>query len=254
MFQSVCTVLSSLARLASDRAFALHRDGKIEIRPTVEVRDEVALSLAYTPGVAGVCTAIADDPALAYGYTWVAGTVAVVSDGSAVLGLGDIGPAAAMPVMEGKALLFKQFAGWMPSRCAWPAPMWTRSSIPWPASRPRSAGSTWKTSARRAASRSKTRLREAPRHPGVPRRSAWDRDRGARRAARCGGVDRQVARRDQGGRGGRGRVRRGGHQDPAVRGHRRYRGLGPQGPDLPQAGTGSTRSRRRSRATRTRPA
>jgi malate dehydrogenase (oxaloacetate-decarboxylating) len=96
---------------ASDPAFALHRGGKIEIRPTVDVRDEVALSLAYTPGVARVCTAIADDPALAYDYTWVAGTVAVVSDGSAVLGLGDIGPAAAMPVMEGKALLFKQFAG-----------------------------------------------------------------------------------------------------------------------------------------------
>ncbi len=95
----------------SDPAFALHRGGKIEVRPTVQVRDAAALSLAYTPGVARVCTAIADDPALAYDYTWVAGTVAVVSDGSAVLGLGDIGPAAAMPVMEGKALLFKQFAG-----------------------------------------------------------------------------------------------------------------------------------------------
>jgi malate dehydrogenase (oxaloacetate-decarboxylating) len=94
-----------------DPAFALHLGGKIEVRPTVEVHDEVALSLAYTPGVARVCTAIADDGALAYEYTWVAGTVAVVSDGSAVLGLGDIGPAAAMPVMEGKALLFKQFAG-----------------------------------------------------------------------------------------------------------------------------------------------
>jgi len=81
------------------------------VSPTVEVRDEAALSLAYTPGVARVCTAIADDPALAYDYTWIAGTVAVVTDGSAVLGLGDIGPAAAMPVMEGKALLFRQFAG-----------------------------------------------------------------------------------------------------------------------------------------------
>jgi malate dehydrogenase (oxaloacetate-decarboxylating) len=96
---------------ASDPAFVLHRGGKIEVRPTADVRDEAALSLAYTPGVARVCTAIADDPALAHDYTWVAGTVAVVSDGSAVLGLGDIGPAAAMPVMEGKALLFKQFAG-----------------------------------------------------------------------------------------------------------------------------------------------
>ncbi len=81
------------------------------MRPTVEVRDAAGLALAYTPGVARVCTAIADEPALVRDYTWVANTVAVVSDGSAVLGLGDIGPAAAMPVMEGKALLFKQFAG-----------------------------------------------------------------------------------------------------------------------------------------------
>ncbi|MGE5292750.1 MAG: NAD(P)-dependent malic enzyme [Micromonosporaceae bacterium] len=96
---------------SSDPAFALHRGGKLEVRPTVEVRDAKGLSLAYTPGVARVCTAIADEPALASEYTWIANTVAVVSDGSAVLGLGDIGPAAAMPVMEGKALLFKEFAG-----------------------------------------------------------------------------------------------------------------------------------------------
>ncbi|MFC6372374.1 NAD(P)-dependent malic enzyme [Nonomuraea thailandensis] len=94
-----------------DPAFALHRGGKIEIRSTVPVRDADDLSLAYTPGVARVCTAIADQPALADDYTWVSNVVAVVSDGTAVLGLGDIGPAAAMPVMEGKALLFKEFAG-----------------------------------------------------------------------------------------------------------------------------------------------
>ncbi len=69
------------------------------------------LSLAYTPGVAEVCEAIAADPALVRDYTWVSNTVAVVTDGTAVLGLGDIGPAAAMPVMEGKAVLFKQFGG-----------------------------------------------------------------------------------------------------------------------------------------------
>ena len=97
--------------VSSDPAFVLHRGGKLEVRPTVEVRDAQGLSLAYTPGVARVCTAIADEPALASEYTWIANTVAVVSDGSAVLGLGDIGPAAAMPVMEGKALLFKEFAG-----------------------------------------------------------------------------------------------------------------------------------------------
>ncbi|WP_328807955.1 NAD(P)-dependent malic enzyme [Nonomuraea antri] len=92
-----------------DPAFAVHRGGKLEVRSTIPVRDAHDLSLAYTPGVARVCTAIADDPSLADDYTWVSNVVAVVSDGTAVLGLGDIGPAAAMPVMEGKALLFKEF-------------------------------------------------------------------------------------------------------------------------------------------------
>nr|PZN41542.1 MAG: NAD-dependent malic enzyme [Actinomycetota bacterium] len=96
--------------LDSDPAFALHRGGKLEVRATVEVRDADDLALAYTPGVARVCSAIADESALVKDYTWVSGVVAVVSDGTAVLGLGDIGPAAAMPVMEGKALLFKRFA------------------------------------------------------------------------------------------------------------------------------------------------
>ena len=91
--------------------FALHRGGKIEVRSTIEVRDRADLSLAYTPGVAEVCLAIADDPAKVYDYTWKSNTVAVVTDGTAVLGLGDIGPAASLPVMEGKALLFKEFAG-----------------------------------------------------------------------------------------------------------------------------------------------
>jgi malate dehydrogenase (oxaloacetate-decarboxylating) len=95
----------------SDPVFAMHRGGKIAIMPTVEVPDRAALAMAYTPGVARVCSAIADQPELASDYTWAGNTVAVVSDGTAVLGLGDIGPAAAMPVMEGKALLFKRFAG-----------------------------------------------------------------------------------------------------------------------------------------------
>ena len=89
----------------------MHRGGKIDVRPTVDVQDRAALAMAYTPGVARVCSAIADQPELASEYTWTGNTVAVVSDGTAVLGLGDIGPAAAMPVMEGKALLFKRFAG-----------------------------------------------------------------------------------------------------------------------------------------------
>jgi malate dehydrogenase (oxaloacetate-decarboxylating) len=89
----------------------MHRGGKINVQPTVEVADRAALAMAYTPGVARVCSAIAESPELAAEYTWAGNTVAVVSDGTAVLGLGDIGPAAAMPVMEGKALLFKRFAG-----------------------------------------------------------------------------------------------------------------------------------------------
>ncbi len=94
-----------------DPAFAMHRDGKLEVRPTVPVRNRDDLSLAYTPGVARVCAAIAEQPELVYDYTWKSKSVAVVTDGTAVLGLGDIGPAAALPVMEGKALLFKEFGG-----------------------------------------------------------------------------------------------------------------------------------------------
>ena len=95
----------------TDPAFVLHEGGKVEVVSRVSVKDREGLSLAYTPGVAKICTAIAEEPALAYDYTWKARTVAVVTDGTAVLGLGDIGPAAALPVMEGKALLFKQFGG-----------------------------------------------------------------------------------------------------------------------------------------------
>ncbi|MEY9963128.1 malate dehydrogenase (oxaloacetate-decarboxylating) [Streptacidiphilus sp. MAP12-16] len=94
-----------------DPAFALHRGGKMEITATVPVRDADDLSLAYTPGVARVCTAIAQQPELVYDYTWKSNVVAVVTDGTAVLGLGDIGPEASLPVMEGKAILFKQFGG-----------------------------------------------------------------------------------------------------------------------------------------------
>ncbi|HET9828717.1 MAG TPA: NADP-dependent malic enzyme [Nocardioidaceae bacterium] len=83
----------------------------MEIASSVALDGPDDLSMAYTPGVARVCAAIAADPALAHDYTWVSNVVAVVTDGTAVLGLGDIGPAAAMPVMEGKAVLFKQFGG-----------------------------------------------------------------------------------------------------------------------------------------------
>ncbi|MEP9383707.1 NADP-dependent malic enzyme [Nocardioides sp. KR10-350] len=96
---------------AGDPVFDLHRGGKMQISPTASVGNRDELSMAYTPGVARVCTAIAEDPALSQLYTWVPNTVAVVTDGTAVLGLGDIGPSAAMPVMEGKAVLFKAFGG-----------------------------------------------------------------------------------------------------------------------------------------------
>jgi malate dehydrogenase (oxaloacetate-decarboxylating) len=96
---------------AGDPVFDLHVGGKMEVASTVSLNGPDDLSLAYTPGVARVCEAIAEHAALADDYTWVGNTVAVVTDGTAVLGLGDIGPRAAMPVMEGKAVLFKQFGG-----------------------------------------------------------------------------------------------------------------------------------------------
>jgi malate dehydrogenase (oxaloacetate-decarboxylating) len=95
----------------TDRTFLLHVGGKIEQRNKQPLKTRDDLSMAYTPGVARVCTAINEDPDKAFQYTIKRNTVAVVSDGTAVLGLGDIGPRAAMPVMEGKAMLFKEFAG-----------------------------------------------------------------------------------------------------------------------------------------------
>jgi malate dehydrogenase (oxaloacetate-decarboxylating) len=101
-----CEVLEAL-----DRTFLMHDGGKIEVLARMPVADRDDLSMAYTPGVARVCTAIAEDKRRSHDLTIRKNTVAIVSDGTAVLGLGDIGPEAAMPVMEGKALLFKHFAG-----------------------------------------------------------------------------------------------------------------------------------------------
>ncbi|MGY1811939.1 NAD(P)-dependent malic enzyme [Blastococcus sp. SYSU D00820] len=98
-------------RFADDPAFAVHEGGKLVVRPTRSIDSIADLALTYTPGVARVSSAIAAEPALARRFTWAPRTVAVVSDGTAVLGLGDIGPAAALPVMEGKACLFSEFAG-----------------------------------------------------------------------------------------------------------------------------------------------
>src|SRR5437870_10881837 len=94
----------------SDRTFLMHLGGKIEVRGKVAVKTRDDLSMAYTPGVARVCMAIHADPEKAYALTIKQNCVAVVTDGTAVLGLGDIGPRAALPVMEGKALLFKELA------------------------------------------------------------------------------------------------------------------------------------------------
>ncbi len=108
-------------RHVSDATFLLHLGGKLEVRPKVNLRHRDDLSRAYTPGVARVCLAIADRPEDARRLTVKRNTVAVVTDGTAVLGLGDIGPEASLPVMEGKAALFKQFAG----VDAWPVPLAT---------------------------------------------------------------------------------------------------------------------------------
>jgi len=95
----------------SDRTFLLHLGGKIEVVPKQPIKTRDDLSMAYTPGVARVSRAIADSPETAWNLTIKQNTVAVVSDGTAVLGLGDVGPEAALPVMEGKAMLFKEFGG-----------------------------------------------------------------------------------------------------------------------------------------------
>jgi malate dehydrogenase (oxaloacetate-decarboxylating) len=112
--QQVVQVVEGLPQVrvinVSDRTFLMHLGGKIEVRSKLQIRTRDDLSMVYTPGVARVCRAIASDPERAFNLTVKRNTVAVVSDGTAVLGLGDIGPRAAMPVMEGKAALFKQFA------------------------------------------------------------------------------------------------------------------------------------------------
>jgi malate dehydrogenase (oxaloacetate-decarboxylating) len=94
----------------SDRTFLAHSGGKIEVKSKMSVQSRDALSMVYTPGVARVCQAIAEEPERAFNLTVKRNTIAIVTDGTAVLGLGDIGPEAAMPVMEGKAMLFKEFA------------------------------------------------------------------------------------------------------------------------------------------------
>lgn len=113
--ETITNVLKNLPGVrvinVSDQTFLLHLGGKIEVTPKIPIKNRDDLSRVYTPGVARVCMAIHEDPAKAHSLTIKRNTVAVVSDGTAVLGLGNIGPEAAMPVMEGKAMLFKQMAG-----------------------------------------------------------------------------------------------------------------------------------------------
>lgn len=108
----------------SDATFLAHIGGKLDVEPKTPIRNRDDLSRVYTPGVARVCTAIHDEPSKAWSLTVKKNTVAVVTDGTAVLGLGDIGPEAAMPVMEGKACLFKQFGG----VDAWPVALDTKDT------------------------------------------------------------------------------------------------------------------------------
>jgi malate dehydrogenase (oxaloacetate-decarboxylating) len=102
---------SDPTKLTDEEIFNAHLGGKLEVGATASLADPKALSIAYTPGVARVSKAIAEDPRLAAKYTWAHRLVVVVSDGTAVLGLGDIGPSASLPVMEGKSALFKTFGG-----------------------------------------------------------------------------------------------------------------------------------------------
>jgi malate dehydrogenase (oxaloacetate-decarboxylating) len=113
--EQIVTAIKALSDIkvleVSDRTFDLHRGGKIEISSRFPLASQSELAMAYTPGVGRICQAIAHDSAQVFSLTIKSNTVAIVTDGSAVLGLGNLGPEAALPVMEGKAMLFKEFAG-----------------------------------------------------------------------------------------------------------------------------------------------
>ena len=209
--------------------------------PKVALRNRDELSRAYTPGVARVCLAIAENPADARRLTIKRNTVAVVTDGSAVLGLGNLGPAAALPVMEGKAALFKRFGG----VDAWPVVLDTQDTDEIvrivqaiaPGVRRHQPGGH-----RRAALlRDRGAAARAARHPGLPRRPARHRDLRAGRADQRAARRRQAARGRPGGRLRRRRGRHGDHQAAAAPGRRRRHRVRPAGRAAPRACPTSTR-------------
>jgi malate dehydrogenase (oxaloacetate-decarboxylating) len=157
----------------SDRTFLMHLGGTIQMETKHPIRNRDDLSMVYTPGVARVCEAIVANPEDARRLTVKRNAVAVVTDGSAVLGLGNIGPAAALPVMEGKSALFKRFAG----IDAWPLCLDTASrASTWRTSRLRGASRSSGGCGRRSTSRSSTTTSTAPRSwcsPRSPTRCGW---------------------------------------------------------------------------------
>ena len=165
----------------SDRTFLLHLGGKLRVEPKTPIRTRDDLSMAYTPGVARICRAIADDPAKVWNLTIKQNAVAVVTDGTAVLGLGDIGPEAALPVMEGKAALFKEFGG----VDAWPICLATTDPdeivAVVTAIAPVFGGINLEDISAPRCFEIEERLRDDARHPGLPRRPA----RHGRRRPRC---------------------------------------------------------------------
>ena len=210
----------------------------------VKTRDD--LSMAYTPGVARVCRAIADDPESAWNLTIKRNTVAVVTDGSAVLGLGDIGPEAAMPVMEGKALLFKEFGG----IDAWPICLATKDTDEIVATvqaiAPGLRRHQPRGHRRAALLRGRGPAACVARHPRLPRRPARHGDRRARRVPERAARRRQAHRGREGRRHRRRRRRHRGDEDAAGRRraerHRlRQRGRRLPRPRRPERGEGALR-------------
>ena len=219
-------------RKVSDRTFLLHLGGKLEVQSKVALRTRDDLSRAYTPGVARVCQAIAANPDDARRLTIKRNTVAVVTDGSAVLGLGNLGAAAAMPVMEGKAALFKRFGG----VDAWPVCLDTQDTEEIIRTvqilAPGYGGINLEDIAAPALLRDRVAAARAARHPGVPRRPARHR----------GGCARRAPQRPAGGRQGARRL-----QDRRLRGGRRGVGDHPAA-GVVEAGRRAGRRRRRDRA------